>query len=128
MGPRTSLVRCLFLIDLYGLYFLNGQLLFFSPLFIPLRSLLLLLLHLHHLFFEDFINTQAIIARSLVLNLAYPQMQDALNELLIHDLEGSPEVEFITPEALGVVHKRVRRQTKPTNRLIMDSDQPYRLL
>ncbi len=30
----------------------------------------------------DFINLQAIIARSLTMNLAYPQIQDAMSELL----------------------------------------------
>ena len=31
----------------------------------------------------DFVNTQAIIARSLAINLAYPEIQDAISELLV---------------------------------------------
>jgi len=47
----------------------------------------------------DFINTQAIIARCLVMNLAYPQIQDALTELILQE---KVAVDFVAPADLGI--------------------------
>lgn len=49
----------------------------------------------------DFINTQAIVARCLVMNLAYPQLQDALSELL-ESSELSSDVMFFSAASLGI--------------------------
>jgi hypothetical protein len=49
----------------------------------------------------DFINTPAIVARSLVMNLAYPQISDAISEL-ISSVKESPEVEFVAAPHLGI--------------------------
>jgi hypothetical protein len=52
----------------------------------------------------DFINTQAIIARCLVMNLAYPQIQDALSELIAQD---GVVIDFVAPADLGIEGLRV---------------------
>jgi hypothetical protein len=50
----------------------------------------------------DFVNTQAIIARSLAMNMAYPQIQDALADLIgVHAT--SAEIVFVSASALGLV-------------------------
>ena len=54
----------------------------------------------------DFVNTQAIIARSLATNLAYPEIQGALSELLMSE-HGSPEIEMLSPRLLGIEGRRV---------------------
>lgn len=56
----------------------------------------------------DFIDTQEIIARSLAMNIAYPQIQDALSEL-INTERCTPEIDFINPRHLGI--KRNQRAT-----------------
>jgi hypothetical protein len=50
----------------------------------------------------DFINLQAIIARSLTMNLAYPQIQDAMSELL-GAVPFTPNITIISVEKLGFV-------------------------
>ena len=50
----------------------------------------------------DFVNTPAIIARSLTMNLGYPQIQDALAELVSSN-PTSPLVDFLAPEHLGIL-------------------------
>jgi len=56
----------------------------------------------------DFINTQAIIARSLVQNLAYPQMQAALSELLSHGVQDAgADLDFLTSHSCGIADKEV---------------------
>jgi len=57
----------------------------------------------------DFINTQAIVARCLVMNLAYPQIQDALSELL-ESSELSSDVMFFSAASLGIEGYEVNRQ------------------
>ena len=47
----------------------------------------------------DFVNTQAIIARCLTMCLAYPEMQDSLNELIS---PSGPVVDFMHPKELGI--------------------------
>jgi len=49
----------------------------------------------------DFVNTTAIKSRSLVMNLAYPEIQDALSELIV-SVPNTPEVGFIETRALGI--------------------------
>ena len=51
----------------------------------------------------DFINTQAIIARTLCLNLAYPQIQDAVSELITNHREDAPNFDIINAEDFGLV-------------------------
>jgi len=53
-------------------------------------------------FEADFVNTQAIIARCLAMNLGYPFMWDALKELIMPG-ERSPEVDFLEPVLFGLV-------------------------
>lgn len=53
---------------------------------------------------SDFVNVQAIIARSLVMNVAYPQMWDAVSELLGH---GGPDINFMAPVDLGILELEV---------------------
>eukprot|EP00614_Pseudopedinella_elastica_P015233 CAMPEP_0172584816 /NCGR_PEP_ID=MMETSP1068-20121228/4394_1 /TAXON_ID=35684 /ORGANISM="Pseudopedinella elastica, Strain CCMP716" /LENGTH=802 /DNA_ID=CAMNT_0013379117 /DNA_START=74 /DNA_END=2482 /DNA_ORIENTATION=- len=55
----------------------------------------------------DFINTQAIVARSLAMNLAYPQIWHALEDLLRDGL-GTAEIEFIDCGHLGLEKKEAR--------------------
>mmetsp|Transcript_28720 Transcript_28720/g.64175 ORF Transcript_28720/g.64175 Transcript_28720/m.64175 type:complete len:264 (-) Transcript_28720:228-1019(-) len=50
----------------------------------------------------DFINTQAIIARSLGLNMAYPQIYEAVSPLLKHT-PNEPNVGLVRPARLGLV-------------------------
>jgi hypothetical protein len=50
-------------------------------------------------FEPDFFNTQAIVARSLTMNLAYPQIQDAMEEL-IGGIPKSPEVCIVNAQEL----------------------------
>mmetsp|Transcript_13606 Transcript_13606/g.27862 ORF Transcript_13606/g.27862 Transcript_13606/m.27862 type:complete len:1028 (-) Transcript_13606:78-3161(-) len=52
----------------------------------------------------DFVNTQQIIARSLAMNLAYPQIQDAVSEIVLPD---GPGIEFITCQHLGIAGFKV---------------------
>ena len=52
----------------------------------------------------DFVNTIAIKSRSLAMTLAYPQIQDALSELII-SLPNSPEVNFVSPSSLNIEGK-----------------------
>jgi len=56
----------------------------------------------------DFIDTQEIIARSLAMNVSYPQIQDALTEL-IDTNSFTPEIDFINPRHIGL-----RRNTRAT--------------
>jgi len=51
----------------------------------------------------DFINTQAIIARTLILNLAYPQIKDAVSELITNHRHDAPNFDIMDPEVLGLV-------------------------
>lgn len=53
---------------------------------------------------SDFVNVQAIIARSLVMNVAYPQMWDAVSELLGL---GGPDINFMAPVDLGILELEV---------------------
>ena len=55
----------------------------------------------------DFINLQAIIARSLVMNLAYPQIQDAMSELL-GAKPFTPNITIIPVEKLGVLDRSMQ--------------------
>jgi len=55
---------------------------------------------------SDFVNTQAIVARSLAMNVAFPQMWDAVSEL-VSSVPNSPEVEFVEPFHLGILGKKV---------------------
>ena len=48
----------------------------------------------------DFVNTQAIIARSLVMNLAYPQIYASLDDLFAPD--SGVDIEFMSTTALGI--------------------------
>jgi hypothetical protein len=57
----------------------------------------------------DFVNTTAIKSRSLVMNLAYPEIQDALSELIV-SIPNTPEVGFIEVAALGILNERVRNK------------------
>ena len=59
----------------------------------------------------DFINTQAIVARCLVMNLAYPQIQDALSELL-ESSELSSDVMFFSAASLGIEGYEVHRESR----------------
>ena len=59
-----------------------------------------------HSFESDFVNTQAIIARSLCMNLAYPQIWDSLKELFSSE-PGGPLVEFLEPAQLGIIGIKV---------------------
>lgn len=52
----------------------------------------------------DFINTQTIVSRVLVMNLTYPQINDAVTELI---MPGGPEIDFLGPDQLGILGKAV---------------------
>ena len=52
----------------------------------------------------DFVNTQAIVARSLVMNLAFPQIWDSLSELFSRTPTG-PEIVFLDAGAIGLAGK-----------------------
>jgi len=62
--------------------------------------------HVTSLSDADFVNTQAIIARTLVLNLAYPQIWDALSEML-SPRPNSPEIEIVSCSTLGIIGNEV---------------------
>jgi hypothetical protein len=49
----------------------------------------------------DFVNSQAIIARTMAMTLAYPQIQASVMEL-VSTQAGTPEVELFSPEVIGV--------------------------
>jgi hypothetical protein len=49
----------------------------------------------------DFVNNKAIIARTMAMNLAYPQIQESVMEL-VSTQAGTPEVELFSPEVLGI--------------------------
>jgi len=57
----------------------------------------------------DFVNTQAVAARSLVMAMAYPLLQPCLNELFADEdaSDGSPEFDIITCAFLGLGHRVV---------------------
>jgi hypothetical protein len=55
----------------------------------------------------DFVNTQAIIARTLVMNLAYPEIQDAMSELITNHSKNSPNFHILEPQCLGLLGKKV---------------------
>lgn len=49
----------------------------------------------------DFVNNKAIVARTVAMNLAYPQIQESVMEL-VSTQAGTPEVELFSPEVLGI--------------------------
>ena len=51
------------------------------------------------------------ISRSLVMNLAYPKIQNALKALLI-SYPGTPEVDFVMPDTLSIQGEEVEATTK----------------
>jgi len=51
----------------------------------------------------DFVNTEAIVARFLAINLAYPQIWDALSELFNY-VEYGPEFDLLSASELGLVN------------------------
>jgi len=58
----------------------------------------------------DFINTQAINARALVMALAYPEIQAAVSELFDDNGSldnGTPVIDTISPASIGIVNKSV---------------------
>mmetsp|Transcript_24024 Transcript_24024/g.54205 ORF Transcript_24024/g.54205 Transcript_24024/m.54205 type:complete len:363 (-) Transcript_24024:140-1228(-) len=54
----------------------------------------------------DFVNIPTIVARTLVMSLAYPQIQDALTEL-VGNVPGSPSIDFIHPGDIGILRQKV---------------------
>jgi len=54
----------------------------------------------------DFINTQAIIARVLAMSLAYPEIDNAITELVDGEA-GTPEVDFLSAAQLHITNKTV---------------------
>ena len=54
----------------------------------------------------DFVNTQAIVARALCMNLCYPQIWDAVSEFIMAKDNG-PQVEFLDAEHLLLAGKTV---------------------
>lgn len=53
----------------------------------------------------DFVNTQAIIARTLVMSLAYPQIQDAISDLITTH-EATANIAIVSAAALGLTEDR----------------------
>mmetsp|Transcript_16355 Transcript_16355/g.19346 ORF Transcript_16355/g.19346 Transcript_16355/m.19346 type:complete len:1124 (+) Transcript_16355:43-3414(+) len=49
----------------------------------------------------DFVNNKAIVARTIAMTLAYPQIQASVMEL-VSTQAGTPEIELFSPEVLGV--------------------------
>jgi hypothetical protein len=54
----------------------------------------------------DFVNTQAIIARTLVMNLAYPEIQGAVSDLITNHARDSPNIMILEPDNLGILGQK----------------------